>query len=197
MGSDQWPDKMGSDKMGSDKMSSDKMGTAKMGTEKMASDKTGSDKVDSVRSQPSRENRFVRALGLRESRVPRMSVGRPIVKRLQAKHPRAVRWFHWIKRVPLLAGMIWSGLLIYWANDVYRIGWGGFTLFHFFPDWFYHALNLRFHLAEGMAWHFFLMWLFAFNGAIYVAYTAISGEWRYSCLTAGRFVKQSKSRCMI
>ena len=37
--------------------------------------------------------------------------------------------------------MVWSGLLIYWANDVYRIGWGGFTLFHFFPDWFYRALN--------------------------------------------------------
>jgi hypothetical protein len=71
--------------------------------------------------------------------------------RLEAKHPRAVRWFHWIK-VPLLAGMIWSGLLIYWANDVYRIGWGGLTLFHFFPNWFYDALDLRFRLAKGMPW---------------------------------------------
>jgi len=74
--------------------------------------------------------------------------------------------------------MIWSGLLIYWANDVYRIGWGGFTLFHFFPDGFYRALNLQFRLAEGMAWHFFLMWFFAVNGVLYVTYTFASGEWR-------------------
>jgi thiosulfate reductase cytochrome b subunit len=99
------------------------------------------------------------------------------MQRLEPKHPRAIRWFHWIN-VPLLAGMVWSGLLIYWANDVYRIGWGGFTLFHFFPDWFYRALNLRFRLAEGMAWHFFLMWFFALNGLLYVTYTFASGEWR-------------------
>ncbi len=99
------------------------------------------------------------------------------MKQLEPKHPRAIRWFHWIN-APLLAGMVWSGLLIYWANDVYRIGWGGFTLFHFFPDWFYRALHLRFRLAEGMAWHFFLMWFFAVNGALYVTYTFASGEWR-------------------
>jgi hypothetical protein len=46
------------------------------------------------------------------------------VPRLQSKHPRVIRWLHWFN-VPLLALMIWSGLLIYWANDVYRIGWGG------------------------------------------------------------------------
>lgn len=99
------------------------------------------------------------------------------MQRLAPKHPRAIRWFHWING-PLLTGMVWSGLLIYWANDVYRIGWGGFTLFHFFPDWFYRALNLRFRLAEGMAWHFFLMWFFAINGILYVSYTLLSGEWR-------------------
>jgi thiosulfate reductase cytochrome b subunit len=75
--------------------------------------------------------------------------------------------------------MVWSGLLIYWANDVYRIGWGGWTLFHFFPDWFYRAFNLKFRLAEGMAWHFCLMWFFAVNGLLYVSYTILSGEWRH------------------
>ena len=75
--------------------------------------------------------------------------------------------------------MIWSGLLIYWANDVYRVGWGKVTLFHFFPEWFYDTLHLKFRLAEGMAWHFFLMWFFAINGLLYVAYTFLSGEWRY------------------
>jgi thiosulfate reductase cytochrome b subunit len=93
------------------------------------------------------------------------------------KHPRAIRWFHWIN-FPLLGLMIWSGTLIYWANDVYRIGVGSFTLFHFFPNGFYDAFKLSRGLAEGMAWHFFLMWLFAFNGVVYVLYTAISGEWR-------------------
>ena len=98
--------------------------------------------------------------------------------KIEAKHPRAVRWFHWIN-VPLLSLMIWSGLLIYWANDVYRIGWGETTLFHFFPDSFYDKLNIGYRLADGMAWHFLVMWLFALNGILYVLYTAISGEWRY------------------
>ena len=33
-------------------------------------------------------------------------------------------------------------------------------------------------LAEGMAWHFVFMWLFAINGLLSVLYTLISGEWR-------------------
>lgn len=100
------------------------------------------------------------------------------MKRLEKKHPLAIRWFHWIN-FPVLLMMIWSGLLIYWANDVYRLGFGGVTLIKFFPDWFYNALNFGQRLAEGMAWHFFLMWFFAINGLLYVLYTAISGEWRY------------------
>ena len=100
------------------------------------------------------------------------------MKRLEAKHPRAIRWLHWIN-FPLLAIMIWSGLLIYWANDVYRVGFGKLTLFHFFPDGFYDLFNLKQRLAEGMAWHFLFMWLFAINGVAYVIYTIVSGEWRY------------------
>ena len=97
---------------------------------------------------------------------------------LKAKHPLAIRWFHWVN-FPVLALMIWSGLWIYWANDVYRIGLGSHTLFHFFPDGFYQALGINGRLAEGMAWHFYLMWFFAANGVAYVVYTAFSGEWRY------------------
>jgi thiosulfate reductase cytochrome b subunit len=100
------------------------------------------------------------------------------MKRLVAKHSLAIRWFHWVN-FPVLALMIWSGMLIYWANDVYRIGWGHTTLFKFFPNGFYKAFNIPQRLAEGMSWHFVLMWLFAINGLLYVAYTAISGEWRY------------------
>jgi thiosulfate reductase cytochrome b subunit len=39
-------------------------------------------------------------------------------------------------------------------------------------------LGLNHRLAEGMAWHFTLMWGFALNGLFYVGYTLVSGEWR-------------------
>src|SRR5580704_5769356 len=35
--------------------------------------------------------------------------------RIEHKHPRAIRWLHWIN-VPLLSLLIWSGLLIYWSR---------------------------------------------------------------------------------
>jgi thiosulfate reductase cytochrome b subunit len=56
---------------------------------------------------------------------------------------------------------------------------GNFTLFHFFPDSWYKALNLGSRLAEGMAWHFLFMWFFAINGLLYVGYSIFSGEWRH------------------
>ena len=98
-------------------------------------------------------------------------------KQLEQKHPLAVRWLHWIN-FPLLSMMIWSGLLIYWANPVYGISVFGYELFKFFPPWFYDYLGIPFRLAEGLQLHFFFMWLFAVNGVIYVVYTIVSGEWR-------------------
>ncbi len=98
-------------------------------------------------------------------------------KQIDKKHPLAIRWLHWIN-FPLLAMMIWSGLLIYWANRVYGIRVFGYEIFHFFPDSFFDALGVPFRLAEGMQLHFFFMWLFAINGLIYVVYVIASGEWR-------------------
>ncbi len=89
--------------------------------------------------------------------------------RLRKKHPLAIRWFHWIN-FPLLVVMIWSGLLIYWAYPVYL----GLDIDQ--STW--RALHVNNRLAEGMALHFFFMWLFGINGALYVAYTILSGEWR-------------------
>jgi thiosulfate reductase cytochrome b subunit len=100
------------------------------------------------------------------------------MNRLEPKHPRAIRWMHWIN-FPLLAIMIWSGLRIYWANDVYAVHAGRVMLFHFFPDWFYRTFGLEHRLAAGMAYHFTFMWLFAINGFLYVLYTFASGEWRH------------------
>lgn len=100
------------------------------------------------------------------------------MKKIVKKHPLAIRWFHWIN-FPVLTIMIWSGLLIYWANDVYRIGFGNTTLLKFFPDSFYKALHINQRLAEGMAYHFLFMWLFFINGFLYVLVTFITGEWKH------------------
>ena len=95
------------------------------------------------------------------------------MKVLVRKHPLAIRWFHWIN-FPVLMTMIWSGMLIYWANDVYHIG-----RFKLFPESVYTRFHIASRLSEGIGWHFLFMWFFAINGILYVLYTAISGEWRY------------------
>jgi len=100
------------------------------------------------------------------------------MKKIVKKHPLAIRWFHWVN-FPVLGVMIWSGLLIYWANDVYKIGFGDKTLIKFFPVSIYRALHIPFRLAEGMDYHFVFMWLFFLNGIAYVLYTVFSGEWKY------------------
>jgi thiosulfate reductase cytochrome b subunit len=93
---------------------------------------------------------------------------------------------HWVN-FPVLTLMIWSGLLIYWgdsippyqhAHQVYRIGIGHFTLFRFFPDWFWKLLNAPYQITTGLGFHFLFMWIFALNGVAYVAFLLISGEWR-------------------
>ena len=96
---------------------------------------------------------------------------------LEEKHKLATRWFHWIN-FPILSAMIFSGFLIYWAYDPYRIGLGGITLFHFFPNWVYDATHIDHKLSIGMALHFLFGWIFALNGLAYVVYTVVSGEWR-------------------
>ena len=99
------------------------------------------------------------------------------VSKIVKKHPLAIRWFHWLN-FPLLAIMVWSGLLIYWANGIYKLGWGDKTVLKFFPQSFYEALNVPYRLAEGMSLHFVFMWLFAFNGLLYVLYLVFSKEWK-------------------
>ncbi|HET6383548.1 MAG TPA: cytochrome b/b6 domain-containing protein [Armatimonadota bacterium] len=113
------------------------------------------------------------------------------MKRLEHKHPLAIRWFHWIN-FPVLAIMIWSGILIYWASaDVvtYRIGLGHTTLVRFFPGWFFTKFHFDSRLSEGLYWHFFFMWFFAINGIAYVMYTALSGEWRSLVPNAGSWLE--------
>jgi thiosulfate reductase cytochrome b subunit len=114
------------------------------------------------------------------------SESQPIKVRVEYKHSLATRWIHWIN-FPLLFVMIYSGILIYWADSqheglnahhVYRIGTRDWTLLLFFPRWFYNSLNLKYQLAQGLAYHFFFMWFFTVNGIVYILYTVLSGEWR-------------------
>jgi thiosulfate reductase cytochrome b subunit len=93
------------------------------------------------------------------------------------KHSLWTRWTHWVN-FPLLALMIWSGMWIYWANDIYR---------PFFPAWFYKAFAVDHKLALGMAVHFTIAWLFTINGILYVSYLLISGEWRELLPTRASF----------
>jgi thiosulfate reductase cytochrome b subunit len=99
------------------------------------------------------------------------------MKTLIAKHSLAVRIFHWIN-FPVIFIMIWSGTLIYWANDVYKITLANHTIFKFYPKSVYATLNIPYRLAEGMSWHFVFMWLFFLNGLLYVVYLIFSGEWK-------------------
>lgn len=87
--------------------------------------------------------------------------------KISEKHSRILRWTHWIN-FPLLTLMIWSGILIYWANQQY-IEIPSTVAFH---------LSIQSRLAEGMGWHFLFMWAFFVNGLIYISYLLISGEWR-------------------
>ena len=100
--------------------------------------------------------------------------------------------------------MIWSGILIYWANSVFTITIFGHQLFNFFPDWILmpkapawlpdwvptantetDGVKTRFlwdftaRLAEGMSWHFLFAWIFAINGLLYVLFNIFSGEWKF------------------
>jgi thiosulfate reductase cytochrome b subunit len=84
------------------------------------------------------------------------------------KHPLWLRCIHWIF-FPLVALMVWSGILIYWANAIYD---------GFFPQWFYQLFSIDHRLAEGMAVHFTLAWPLVITGAVYFIFFLVSGHWR-------------------
>ncbi len=84
---------------------------------------------------------------------------------------------HWIN-FPLLVIMIYSGLRIYRAEQVYAFGLFGWEWFKFFPAGFNDTLELNRRLARGLAFHLNFAWLFTLNGAAYAIYLWRTGEWR-------------------
>ena len=103
-----------------------------------------------------------------------ISAPRPLVKR----YAGVVRLAHWLNAV-FLVGMIASGLQIY--NAYAHFGIRGDLLpvpnpldGHSMPNW----ARLGGWLAGGLNWHFLLAWPFVITGLVYLAFLAISGEWR-------------------
>ena len=113
------------------------------------------------------------------------------------KHHALVRLTHWVN-VPLLAGLIASGLSIYWAAPVfvhardpvthsrdYLADLGGAIAAALNDrgghpgDWIYDHLSLGTrHLAAALRLHWALAYLFMANGALYLLGLAAGGGWR-------------------
>ena len=93
------------------------------------------------------------------------------------RHHWIVRITHWAAFV-LIFGMIASGLQIYGAYPRFGMRDGPFLPNPFrdspFPEW----SRLGGWLAGGINWHFALMWPLVLAGLAYLAYMAVSGEWR-------------------
>src|SRR5262245_4103100 len=113
------------------------------------------------------------------------------------KHHALVRLTHWVN-VPLLLGLIASGLAIYWAAPVFMHRYDptlrsgdylqslGRAIAQTIGDrggesryWIYDHLSLGpRHLALSLRWHWALAYLFMINGLFYFVGLALGGGWR-------------------
>ncbi len=91
------------------------------------------------------------------------------------QHPFIIRLTHWVNFIAL-GMMLMSGLKIYNASPIWN-----FTI----PD----ALTLGGWLAGARMFHFFGMWLFAANGAVWFAYNVLSRHGRRTTLFRGEDVR--------
>jgi len=88
-------------------------------------------------------------------------------------HTLPTRIFHWVIAMSIFA-MIYSGMLIYWANDEYSISIGKITIIKFFPNWFYNFFDLKSKLSYGMAIHFSLIWIMSISVLGYFLYVLLT-----------------------
>src|SRR5229473_3059697 len=115
------------------------------------------------------------------------------------KHHLLVRWSHWLN-VPILLGLILSGISIYWASPIYQHKpdpiTGNFDvaadigvwicahvpgLHHYSspPDWIYNHMSFGpGMLALALRLHWLCAYLFMLNGMVYVAGLLMGGGWR-------------------
>ena len=114
------------------------------------------------------------------------------------RHHLLVRWSHWMN-VPILLGLILSGISIYWSSPIYQHNpdplTGNFDvaadigiwicahvpgLHHYSspPDWVYNHFSLGpYMLAAALRLHWFWAYLFMLNGMVYVAGLILGGGW--------------------
>jgi len=115
------------------------------------------------------------------------------------RHHLLVRWSHWLN-VPILLGLILSGISIYWSSPIYQhkpdpltgnfdvaadIGiWicahvPGLHHYNSPPDWIYNHMSLGpGMLALALRLHWLCAYAFMLNGAVYVAGLIAGGGWR-------------------
>ena len=115
------------------------------------------------------------------------------------RHHLLVRCSHWLN-VPILLGLILSGVSIYWASPVYRhkpdpltgnfdplAGVGiwicahvpGLRQYGSPPDWVYNHMSLGpGMLALALRLHWLCAYLFMLNGLVFVIGLAMGGGWR-------------------
>jgi thiosulfate reductase cytochrome b subunit len=134
----------------------------------------------------------------KERIATRTPVSQPRV-RVVRKHHVLVRISHWLN-IPLLLGLIVSGIAIYWASPIYRhnpdpqtgssdylADAGIWICAHLprghdctsHPDWIYNHISLGSSmLASALRLHWCCAYLFMLNGLMYLAGILLSGEWR-------------------
>jgi thiosulfate reductase cytochrome b subunit len=115
------------------------------------------------------------------------------------RHHILIRWSHWLN-VPLLLGLIVSGISIYWSSPIYQHKpdpvTGNFDIAtdvgiwicahvpaqrHYAnpPDWIYNRMSLGAGmLATALPLHWLCAYLFMLNGMGYVAGLLMGGGWR-------------------
>ena len=121
--------------------------------------------------------------------------GRDATASVVPKHHALVRWSHWIN-VPLLLGLIASGLSIYWAAPVFLHARHpvtgtrdylqdlGLLIANLVHDagagnWIYDHLSLGTRqLAVALRLHWALAYLFMVNGVLYLIGLLAGGGWR-------------------
>ena len=142
---------------------------------------------------------MMRAARVNSSQATENSAAKGPATPIVRKHHVLVRWSHWFN-VPILLGLIVSGMSIYWASPVYQHRPDATTgnvdyvadigtwicahipgLHHYSspPDWVYNHMSLGpYLLANALRLHWFFAYLFMLNGLVYIAGLAFSGEWR-------------------
>jgi len=140
-----------------------------------------------------------RSTQLENERLATLTPGNQAGVRVVRRHHLLVRCSHWLN-VPILLGLILSGVSIYWASPVYKhkpdpqtgsfdrladIGiWicahvRGLNHYSSPPDWVYNHMSLGpGMLATALRLHWLCAYLFMLNGLAFVVGSVTGGGWR-------------------